>query len=224
MPRYRAPENPTPFARVLLDYMWSQRPPLSAGQLAVKLGNISRQTVHNWLYLNNVPSIGNALDALDRLGIPLERLLQAYEEEAAAAVAPDQTGTQTTTTTTVPATATATTTSTRREHQQPPLDVWVATIERTERAMRELGMDEQTIAAVITRIQEQQRGVRPYQRHIEAEHTAPDTSPQPRVEPQTPRKMPAPSGPRSGKRRSGSENGSNGNGHANANADRTDEQ
>lgn len=64
------------FAEVLQDYMWSQRPPITAAQLARQIG-ISKQTVGNWLNGRTVPQVGTLALVSQRTGIALETLARA---------------------------------------------------------------------------------------------------------------------------------------------------
>jgi transcriptional regulator with XRE-family HTH domain len=79
MPRKLNPQNPTPWAQVLLDYMWSQRPPLNATELAELLG-MPKPTVTNWFGRRAVPDLDTAMTVLSKLSIPLDRLVQVYRE------------------------------------------------------------------------------------------------------------------------------------------------
>lgn len=78
MPRYTEPESATPFGKVLVDYMWSRRPPVGAVQLAVRLG-IPKQSVTNWVMRGSSPSLETMLYVLAKLDIPLRVLYDAYK-------------------------------------------------------------------------------------------------------------------------------------------------
>lgn len=78
MPRYIEPETATPFGKVLVDYMWSRRPPLGAVQLAVRL-RIPKQSVTNWVMRGSSPSLETILYVLAKLDIPLRTLYDAYK-------------------------------------------------------------------------------------------------------------------------------------------------
>lgn len=82
MPRNTQPTELTPFARVLVDYMWNRRsptrPPMNVPQLATKLG-VPRQNVSNWIYRGTVPNFEVVLAVLARLNIPLRALYDAYQ-------------------------------------------------------------------------------------------------------------------------------------------------
>jgi transcriptional regulator with XRE-family HTH domain len=68
--------GPTPFAQLLYDYMWAQRPPLTAAKLAERTG-LSKQTVSNWLNGRTEPQIGTLTLLAQRTGIPLQDLAEA---------------------------------------------------------------------------------------------------------------------------------------------------
>lgn len=82
MPRYTQPTELTPFARVLVDYMWNwrspTRAPMNVPNLAAKLG-VPRQNVSNWIYRGTVPTFEIILAVLARLNIPLRALYDAYQ-------------------------------------------------------------------------------------------------------------------------------------------------
>ena len=81
MPRIAEPTELTPFAIVITNYMWNRRPPnrrpLTTSQLAARLG-VPRQSVNNWVYKGNVPTIEAVLAILAQLDIPLRELYDAY--------------------------------------------------------------------------------------------------------------------------------------------------
>lgn len=82
MPQHaRPPEQMTPFAQVLIDYMWNKRPrnqpPLTYAQLSVRLG-VPKQSVSNWILRGSVPPLDTIMVILARLGIPLRDLYDAY--------------------------------------------------------------------------------------------------------------------------------------------------
>lgn len=82
MPRYTQPTELTPFAQVLVDYMWNRRSPtrapMAVPQLASKLG-VPRQNVSNWIYRGTVPNFEVVLAVLAGLNIPLRALYDAYQ-------------------------------------------------------------------------------------------------------------------------------------------------
>jgi transcriptional regulator with XRE-family HTH domain len=66
----------TPLAELLYEYMWGQRPPLSAADLARKVG-VSKQTIGNWLEGRTKPQPAALALVAQRTGIPLEDLYRA---------------------------------------------------------------------------------------------------------------------------------------------------
>ena len=81
MAKKAAPRKTTPFAEVLLNFMWSHRPPWTSGDLRYHLGSVApnKQTMQNWLYHGHSPSIPVALSVLGKLGIPISELIEAYK-------------------------------------------------------------------------------------------------------------------------------------------------
>ena len=82
MPQYtEPPENVTPFAQVLIDYMWNRRPrnrpPMTYTQLAVRLG-VPKQSISNWILRGSVPPLDTIFIIMAKLGIPLSTLYSAY--------------------------------------------------------------------------------------------------------------------------------------------------
>lgn len=81
MPRVAEMKELTPFAAVLVDYMWNRRRPnqrpLTTSQLAVRLG-VPRQSVNNWIYSGNVPPLEAVFAVLAKLDIPMRALFDAY--------------------------------------------------------------------------------------------------------------------------------------------------
>jgi len=79
-----AEHRDTPWARVLIEYMQAKRRPgtlsLSGAELANKLG-VRRTTVTHWIYMGSVPDIATILAVLQRLDIPMSRLLAEYEKD-----------------------------------------------------------------------------------------------------------------------------------------------
>jgi hypothetical protein len=72
----------TPLGQLILDYCWSQRPPLTVGQLAVRLG-YNKQTVYNWTGRGEIPTLTNMARVSERTGIPLDALVRAAQETEA---------------------------------------------------------------------------------------------------------------------------------------------
>lgn len=165
-----ASQQQTPFGRVLIDYMWNQRdpmePPLTTGQLAVRVG-VQRSTISNWISGRFVPPLDTVFEVLARLHIPLQRLADAYRElgmQTPELLQPD-TGPQPRSFIPPSAGQRAGATSAR--------DEWDDMINRTVSALRDTGLDPDTIAAVIEHIRDRQANRQPYQQHILAEHTQP---------------------------------------------------
>lgn len=182
MPRRPPAEHlHTPFGDLLIDYMWNQRapsqPPLTTGQLAVRLG-IAQITIRKWIYSGVVPSFDTAMQVFAQLGIPLERAVRAFEN--AGNTAPPLTEP-------VQPAASGTASGLRgviRAHglvgevpgsgaDEP--DEWSALIQRTQADLRDAGVDEATIGAIIDRIRATQIGSPQLAPHIAAEHTEPET-------------------------------------------------
>src|SRR5260221_999431 len=65
--------GPTPIGHLLQEWMWSQRPPLTNGQMAYKLG-VSVQAVWNWLNRPYDPEPGMLARIAHYTGIPLAEL------------------------------------------------------------------------------------------------------------------------------------------------------
>jgi transcriptional regulator with XRE-family HTH domain len=55
MARWRALEDYSPFARLLVEYMWEQRPPLLPNQFAQRMG-VRKQQVSSWLNSDASPA------------------------------------------------------------------------------------------------------------------------------------------------------------------------
>jgi transcriptional regulator with XRE-family HTH domain len=55
MAKWRALEDYSPFARLLVEYMWGQRPPLLPNQFAHRMG-VRKQQVSSWLNSDATPS------------------------------------------------------------------------------------------------------------------------------------------------------------------------
>lgn len=68
--------TPTPFAKLLQEYMWSRRPPLNAHKLAHHLG-VGRQTVYNWLNAGTIPQATMLPNVARLIDIPLSTLYEA---------------------------------------------------------------------------------------------------------------------------------------------------
>ena len=55
MAKWRTLEEYTPFARLLVEYMWAQRPPLLPNQFAERMG-VRKQALSTWLNSDTVPA------------------------------------------------------------------------------------------------------------------------------------------------------------------------
>lgn len=69
-------ENSKVFADLLHEFMWSQRPPWNAVQLAAHLG-VGRQTVYNWLNRGTKPQLQFLPLIAEKTSIPLRDLYEA---------------------------------------------------------------------------------------------------------------------------------------------------
>jgi transcriptional regulator with XRE-family HTH domain len=76
MARWRALEEYTPIARLLVDYMWEQRPPLLPSQFAARMG-LPKQLVSSWLSGQATPSPAASLRLARRMDQPVSWLLMA---------------------------------------------------------------------------------------------------------------------------------------------------
>ncbi len=190
MTKYATPEGePTAFQQLLLDYMWSQRPPLTNAQLGLRLG-VNKGTIQHWIRYGHIPRPEMLGRMSDRLGIPLATLYQAAGYPVPTMIVPAQTPMQTQQ---QPAQQTPQSQSQQsrddtpapRVYQPPaklPADAWDTMIAHTVDAMRASGLSSEAIQAVVDHMRATLAGERPLQRHIIAEHTVDaDTSPpQPR--------------------------------------------
>ena len=69
-PRTTPPRDQTPFARRLQDWMWSQRPPYTNGQLAYRIGTTGA-VVWDWLNRGSIPPPARLVHLAELTGIPL---------------------------------------------------------------------------------------------------------------------------------------------------------
>jgi len=76
MARWRTLEEYTPVARLLVDYMWEQRPPLLPSQFAARMG-LPKQLVSSWLSGQATPSPAVLLHLARRMELPVSQLLIA---------------------------------------------------------------------------------------------------------------------------------------------------
>jgi transcriptional regulator with XRE-family HTH domain len=66
----------TPFARLIVEYMWEQRPPLLPSQFAAQMG-IPKQVISKWLNGQAEPDPRHLLHMAERMHIPVQRLFLA---------------------------------------------------------------------------------------------------------------------------------------------------
>jgi CI repressor-like protein len=200
MPRYgEPPEAMTPFAQVLVNYMWNRRPwnrpPLTAPQLAVKIG-VPKQSITNWILRGSVPPFETILIILAKLGISMRELYDAYAAAGLAvpawddaelarlaeAGAPAPTEVPDTPRRRKPTTVTTSNAPAPRPYVTPaPYDATAAQadeyqriIAQTEATMRASGAPESLIADVIAHIrtsQNQPPNASPIHQHLIEEHT-----------------------------------------------------
>jgi len=76
MPTWKPLEDYSPFARVLVTYMWDQRPPLLPIEFARQMG-IRKQQVSSWLTTQVVPDPPLLVHLARRMGMPVRDLLIA---------------------------------------------------------------------------------------------------------------------------------------------------
>lgn len=72
----RMPEKTSPFADLIWNWMWSQRPPLNPHRFAALIG-VGRQTVYNWLNRGTTPQLQFLPLIHEKTGIPLRTLYEA---------------------------------------------------------------------------------------------------------------------------------------------------
>ncbi len=153
MPRYGTQRESTPFGNLLIEFMWKQRPPWTTGEMSRTL-KVPRQTIANWVYRGLTPSIETIFYVLNTLDIPLAALTRAYQDAgvpmpAGAVPAADE----------------------QPQPAAPSGEEWDQLIAQTRATLQANGVSEQTIAAVVKRIEETRAGYSPIQRNIAAEHT-----------------------------------------------------
>ncbi len=199
MPRYpEMPQEMTPFAKVLVDYMWNRRPPMTTHQLAIKLG-VPKQSTSNWVVRNVLPPFETIMAILARLDIPLSTLYAAYKSAGILMPRWDEQDTdspadranlpptpRTRKATAVPIALDNSNSDYEPVPYTPPspppseAEEWDSLIAQTAQLLRDEGMDEETIANVTAHIRARQSGGEtPIQRRMIAEHTerAPSTAP-----------------------------------------------
>lgn len=75
-PRWKPLEELTPFGRLLQEWMWAQKPPLTISDLAARTG-IHRQTIWQWLQKGTLPNIDSLPPLSAGTGLPIEELAEA---------------------------------------------------------------------------------------------------------------------------------------------------
>lgn len=219
MPRPRKPKREesegeshrdTPFRHVLIDYMWNRRsplePPMSQGQLAIRLG-MPRTTLTHWLNGTITPPLDVIFDVLARLGIPVQRLVEEYRGMGLPVppLLEEDTG-PTPRAYLPPAQPPARHATAQATAQANAGSEWDEMVERVAAEARDIGMDPDTIAVLVEHIRNRQQNRNPYDRYIRAEHSPehaeqrqPSQAPQPSSESSA-----EPNGPESHTRRSSS--------------------
>ena len=73
MAKWRPLEAYSPFARLLVEYMWEQRPPLLPNQFAQRMG-VRKQQVSSWLNSDATPSPRIMVRLARGMGLPVSQL------------------------------------------------------------------------------------------------------------------------------------------------------
>ena len=76
MAKWRALDAYSPFARTLVDYMWTQRPPLLPNQFAERMG-VRKQALSTWLNSDAVPAPPVVVRLARAMGLPVRQLMTA---------------------------------------------------------------------------------------------------------------------------------------------------
>jgi transcriptional regulator with XRE-family HTH domain len=76
MAKWRALDAYSPFARALVDYMWTQRPPLLPNQFADRMG-VRKQALSTWLNSDAVPAPPVVVRLARGMGLPVHQLMTA---------------------------------------------------------------------------------------------------------------------------------------------------
>lgn len=173
-----APKEPSsPFGRVLIDFMWQQRPPWSTGRMAYELSSqwpgqqrqVPRINVQNWIYRGRLPNIDDVLTVLAILQIPLSRLVAAYREAGQAM--PPLLERQEEQRELVAGSAAGSSPAPRiYEAPKPAQDDWEYMVAQTIASMREAGISEEGIQTTVDHLRQKQSGERYMQRQVIAEH------------------------------------------------------
>lgn len=83
MAKWRPLEDYSPFARLLVEYMWEQRPPLLPNQFAQRMG-VRKQQVSNWLNSDATPSPQTLMRLARGMGRPVSEVFITSGATAAA--------------------------------------------------------------------------------------------------------------------------------------------
>ncbi|MEO7000541.1 MAG: hypothetical protein ABI068_01895 [Ktedonobacterales bacterium] len=75
-PRWKQLNDYSPFARILVEYMWEQRPPLLPAGFAERMG-ISKQTVSKWLNTPGAPEADLVIQVARRMPMSVHTLFDA---------------------------------------------------------------------------------------------------------------------------------------------------
>jgi hypothetical protein len=76
MTQWRDLDAYSPFARVIVEFMWAARPPLQPAQFAARVG-VRRQRVATWLSTDAVPPAPVVMELARGMGMPVRELLVA---------------------------------------------------------------------------------------------------------------------------------------------------
>lgn len=76
MAKWRNLADYSPFSRLLVEYMWEQRPPLLPNQFAQRMG-VRKQQVSIWLNTNAAPAPGIIVRLARGMGLPVSELFIA---------------------------------------------------------------------------------------------------------------------------------------------------
>lgn len=156
------PKGESPLARVIKNYLANQVawPPLTVKDVARLIGR-SSMTTGNWVNRNTMPDLATQLDVIEKLNISVVDLVQAYDDLGWP----------------VPALlrrmiAAAPKPKTTKPQPRPtqPLDEWQTYLAMTKDALEQAGLDQESIANVLTMLEQKHQGIQPYQQRIAEEH------------------------------------------------------
>jgi hypothetical protein len=171
----------SPFAKLLIAYMWQHRlpnrPPMTVAALAIKLG-ISKQTLSHWVYHNGVPLFPTALDVLAKLNIPVSRLINAYRDagmQIPPLFDPEESERTTTDSASPPQYERKTTRVPSSRYQEGTMDrseeqLWNTAVRQTQKALREAGATQSMIDSVTVHLRSAAAGEIPFAHNTAAEH------------------------------------------------------